>query len=52
MVKKICYCFDYTDNDIRSDIIQNDGRSLILEKIVVAKQNGSCECASRHPEGR
>jgi len=52
MDKKICYCFNYTDNDIRNDVRQNQGRSLILERIAREKHQGGCQCATRHPEGR
>lgn len=52
MSKKICYCFDYTEADIIADVRSNQGRSLILEQILAAKKQGSCRCATMHPEGR
>ena len=52
MGKMICYCFKYTETDIKADLRQNDGRSLILEKIVAQKRAGACQCATKHPEGR
>ena len=52
MTQKICYCYNYTDADIRDDIIQNRGVSTILAKIVAEKRNGSCDCATHHPESR
>lgn len=52
MNKTICYCFDYTESDIRNDVLQNNGQSAILEKIVAEKQKGRCECPTRHPEDR
>jgi hypothetical protein len=52
MNKKICYCFDYTESDIKNDVLSSNGCSLILEKIVAAKQHGDCQCATKHPEGR
>ncbi len=48
----ICYCFEHTEDDIRADVLANAGRSEILEKIVAAKSQGSCQCAEKHPEGR
>ncbi len=48
----VCYCFGYTAKDIQADVRANNGRSLILEKIVAAKKSGGCHCATTHPEGR
>ena len=48
----ICYCFEYSADDIRIDVRENNGRSLILERIVTAKRVGGCQCATTHPEGR
>ena len=47
----ICYCFRYTVEDIERDINES-GRSLIMEKIMVEKKLGSCECATKNPKGR
>jgi hypothetical protein len=47
----ICYCYGYSVEDIRKDVIAN-GRSLITEKIKVAKQFGNCQCATKNPKGR
>lgn len=52
MDKTICYCFSYTENDIRADVLRNNGRSLILERIVAEKQKGACQCRQMHPESR
>ncbi len=52
MNKTICYCFDYTEEDIRDDVLRHQGRSMILERIVREKQQGGCQCTTRHPEGR
>lgn len=46
----ICYCFRYTRFDIENDVKQN-GRSLILERIVAAKRLGACSCALLNPKG-
>jgi len=47
----ICYCFNYTANDIKADS-KKHGRSLILEKIVHEKKNNSCDCANKNPKGK
>jgi NAD(P)H-nitrite reductase large subunit len=46
----ICYCFDYTREDIARDLREN-GRSTILERIADAKRFGNCQCASKNPKG-
>jgi hypothetical protein len=48
----VCYCFNYCAQDIREDVLEHGGRSLILEKIIAERQAGHCQCAIRHPEGR
>jgi len=52
MNRKICYCFNFTEADIRDDVLGNNGRSSMLERIIAAKQRGACQCAIKHPEGR
>ena len=52
MTQKICYCFNYTENDIRDDVHRNNGESSILAEIIAAKKHGGCECEVHHPEGR
>lgn len=47
----ICYCFDYAEEDIRQDVIAN-GRSLIMEEIMAARQFGVCQCEVKNPKGR
>lgn len=47
----ICYCFGYTAQDILKDLAQN-GRSLIMEKIMDEKRLGGCDCAKKNPKGR
>jgi hypothetical protein len=51
-MKTICYCFGYTDADIVDDILRNQGRSSILEKITEAKKNGACQCDIKNPKKR
>ena len=46
----VCYCFEYTRNDIEKDYLQN-GRSTILEKIISEKKAGGCDCAKKNPKG-
>jgi hypothetical protein len=47
----ICYCFEYTKDDIEQDFTKN-GRSLIMEKIAAEKRAGGCDCATKNPKGR
>ncbi len=47
----ICYCFEYTKDDIEQDYIKN-GRSLIMDKIAAEKKTGGCDCANKNPKGR
>ena len=47
----ICYCFNYTRQDIEQDLLANS-RSLILEKIAQEKKFGGCQCAVKNPKGR
>ena len=47
----ICYCFEYTKDDIEQDYIKN-GRSLIMDKIAAEKKTGECDCANKNPKGR
>ena len=47
----ICYCFEYTRQDIERDLKQN-GHSLVMEKIQAEKKFGNCRCAEKNPKGR
>ena len=51
MSKLICYCFEYTHENIKQDFIAN-GRSLIMERIVAEKKMGACQCTAKNPKGR
>jgi hypothetical protein len=42
MADLICYCFEYTAEDIRQDWLEH-GRSTIVEKIAAQKKMGNCE---------
>ena len=46
----VCYCFEYTGEDIRQDFIKH-GRSTIMEQIIAAKKMGACQCATKNPKG-
>jgi len=47
----VCYCFEYSKQDIERDYLKN-GRSDILDSIVVAKKALECNCSKNHPLGR
>lgn len=47
----VCYCYEYTVDDIQRDYEAN-GYSTILEKIKAEKQLGNCQCATKNPKGR
>jgi hypothetical protein len=47
----ICYCFNYTAEDIRKDFNEN-GESTIMARIANEKKNGQCNCESTNPKGR
>lgn len=51
MKNYICYCFEYTRQDIEDDFNIN-GRSLIAEKIQTEKKFGNCQCKEKNPKGR
>jgi hypothetical protein len=46
----VCYCFGYTLEDIKKDVLEN-GRSLIMQKIIEEKRAGACRCSTCHPRG-
>jgi len=47
----ICYCFEYSADDIRKDFIEN-GKSTIMERIKMEKKFGNCQCAIKNPKGK
>lgn len=51
MSKYICYCFQYTQDDIINDI-KEYGKSMIPERIVAAKRLQQCNCVIHHPQKR
>lgn len=51
MNEYICYCFEYTRQDIEEDVEKN-GRSLIMDKIKAEKKFGNCHCTAKNPKGR
>jgi len=52
MSQLICYCFEYTEDDIINDFRNNHGKSAILERITEARKNNTCQCDDKHPEKR
>ena len=51
MTDLICYCFEFTSEDIQQDFIKH-GRSVIMEKIKAEKKMGSCQCGTKNPRGK
>jgi hypothetical protein len=49
--KMICYCFQYTEDDIIEDYREN-GHSRILRQIQREKALGGCRCEHLNPKGR
>jgi hypothetical protein len=47
----VCYCFEYSKEDVTRDY-KNNGRSLIMEKIMEEKKFGRCQCAAKNPKGK
>ena len=47
----VCYCFGYTEFDIRKDFTDN-GHSTIMDRIISEKKNGKCHCATTNPKER
>ncbi len=52
MAKLICYCWNYTDEDIIKDVLEHNGKSTILERIKAEKKAGRCQCEVKNPSGR
>ncbi len=49
--QKVCFCFNYTAKDITDDFLQH-GKSTIMERIMIEKKEGGCNCAQKNPKGR
>lgn len=47
----VCFCFNYTKEDIENDFLVNNNHSKILDKIKKEKQNKRCDCKSKNPKG-
>ena len=47
----ICYCFEYTELDIRNEVFQNNGQSPLLDRIIEARKQGTCQCDIKNPNG-
>lgn len=52
MSQLVCYCFEYTAEDIISDCKVNNGESSILTRIIEARKSGTCKCDDKHPGKR
>lgn len=48
----VCYCFNYRAKDIINDVLANEGRSTIIDRISREKREGGCRCSVVHPEKR
>lgn len=46
----LCYCFDYSREDVRRDI-ESTGNTTILEEIKTEVQGGFCACEVKNPSG-
>jgi len=46
----LCYCFDYSREDIRRDI-EASGNTSVLEDIKAEVQGGFCSCEVKNPSG-
>ena len=49
--KLICYCFNYTESDIETDILENR-KSTIDDRIKAEKNAGACDCVTKNPSGK
>ncbi len=47
----ICYCFNYTADDIKKDF-NDKGQSTIMARLIDEKKAGKCRCESTNPKGR
>ncbi|HAM49152.1 MAG TPA: BFD-like (2Fe-2S) protein [Nitrospiraceae bacterium] len=51
-MKLVCYCFGYSEADLKQNVIKNNGCSTILEKIKASKGEGTCRCHETNPSGK
>ncbi|RUM34890.1 MAG: hypothetical protein DSY50_05715 [Desulfobulbus sp.] len=51
MGKTVCFCHNYTVQDIEQDV-QQHGRSTIIERIKAESKAGNCNCKENNPRGR
>ena len=49
MKTPLCYCFNYTEADIETDIMQH-GKSTIEERLQAEKKTGGCHCKTKNPK--
>ncbi len=46
----ICYCFKHTREALEEDA-RKHGRSTIMEQIITASKDGTCNCVNNNPKG-
>jgi hypothetical protein len=51
MNETICYCFNYTEDDLEKDVVEH-GHSTIMERIIAESKAGACSCETNNPKGR
>jgi hypothetical protein len=51
MERFVCYCFEYTEADIKKDVLENRGSSAIIDRIMAETRAGNCQCQSKNPKG-
>lgn len=47
----VCHCFGYTRTAIEQDY-RRQGRSTMLERIILEQKKGGCNCIRNNPKGR
>jgi hypothetical protein len=48
--KLLCYCFGFTGDEIRDEILTT-GRSTIQQRIAAEVKAGKCDCERLNPQG-
>ncbi len=52
MTKMICFCFNYSEDNIINDVIAGNGDSSIMKRIITEKKAGNCRCKENNPKGK
>ena len=50
MTNLICYCFEYTEADIKEDILKNNGKSTLMERIKAEKKQEIASVKQKTPK--